>query len=67
MKFKTEHSIKFKIDFNKTAFYLTVEKGNIEIIKLLLSYDKVDINIPYILNKIILIQFCIKFFNYIQK
>ena len=52
MKFKTEHSIKFKIHLNKAAFYLAVEKGNIEIVKLLLSCDNVDVNIPYILYKI---------------
>lgn len=36
---------------NKTAFYLAVEKENLDIIKLLLSYDKIDINIPYVFNK----------------
>lgn len=35
--------------FNKTAFYLAVEKKNIEIINLLLSDQKVDVNIPCIL------------------
>ena len=35
--------------FYKTALYLAVEKGNIEIIKLLLSNDKLDINILNIL------------------
>ena len=31
--------------FHQTAFYCAVEKGNIEIIKLLLTNDKLDINI----------------------
>ena len=33
--------------FNKTAFYLAVEKENIDIIKLLLANTKLDVNIPY--------------------
>ena len=33
-----------------TALYLAVEKENIEIIKLLLTNDKLDINLGYILN-----------------
>ena len=31
--------------FYKTALYCAVEKENIEIIKLLLTYEKLDINI----------------------
>ena len=38
------------IDFNKTALYLAVEKENIEIVKLLLTNDKLDINLGFILN-----------------
>ena len=34
--------------FYKTPFYCAVEKENIEIIKLLLTNDKLDINLPYI-------------------
>ena len=46
--------------FNKTAFYLAVEKDNLEIIKLFLNNDKLDINIPYILSSMILfIKFAI--------
>ena len=37
--------MKFLILFYKTAFYLAVEKENLEIIKLLLTNDKIDINI----------------------
>ena len=36
--------------FYKTALYLAVEKENIEIVKLLLMNDKLDINIINILN-----------------
>lgn len=39
--------------FNKTAFYTAVEKGNIEMIKILLSSDKIDANILNILNAIL--------------
>ena len=35
--------------FHQTALYLAVEKENIEIIKLLLNTEKIDINIPCIL------------------
>ena len=36
--------------FNKTALYLAVEKENIEIVKLLISNNKTDPNIIYILS-----------------
>ena len=36
--------MKFNIFVIKTPLYLLVEKENIEIIKLLWSYDKFDIN-----------------------
>lgn len=32
----------------KTALYLAIEKGNIEIIKLLLNCENIDVNIPYV-------------------
>ena len=51
--------------FYKTALYLAVEKENIEIIKLLLNNDKLDINIINILN-IFFIKFKIISFNGIQ-
>ena len=41
--------MKFILLINKTAFYIAVEKENIEIIKLLLTNENIDINIPYIL------------------
>lgn len=37
------------LDFDKTSFYEAVEKGNIEIIKILLTNPKIDINIPMII------------------
>ena len=37
-----------EISIYKPALYAAVEKENIEIIKLLLMNDKIDINIPYI-------------------
>ena len=51
--------------FYKTALYLAVEKENIEIVKLLLTNDKLDINIINILN-IFFIKFKIISFNEIQ-
>ena len=35
--------------FYKTALYLAVEKGSIEIVKLLLTQEKHDINLGHIL------------------
>ena len=34
--------------FYKTALYLAIEKKNIEIIKILLLNDNINVNIPYI-------------------
>ena len=34
--------------FNKPALYQAIEKGNVEIVKLLISNDKINVNIPYI-------------------
>ena len=43
--------MKFNISyFYKTALYLAVEKENIEIVKLLSTNDKLDINLGYIFN-----------------
>lgn len=33
-----------------TALYAAVENENIEMIKLLLTNNKIDVNIPYIIN-----------------
>ena len=50
---------------NETAIYLAVEKRKIEIIKLLLMNDKLDINIRYII-KYNFIKFIINLFNHVQ-
>ena len=43
--------------FYKTAFCLAVEKENIEIIKLLLTNESLDINLHNILMNIFFIEF----------
>ena len=50
---------------NKTALYHAVEKENIEIIQLLLSNDRIDVNVLNILS-IIFILFKIKTLNTIE-
>lgn len=37
--------MKFYLKINKTALFLAIEKENIEIIKLLMSNENIDINI----------------------
>ena len=44
--------MKLRYIFYKGALYLAIEKENIEIIKLLLTNDRLDINIPSIFIKI---------------
>ena len=59
----------FERSFNiiyKSVLYLAVEKENIEIVKLLLNNDKLDINFRYIFIQFILIKFEIISFNGIQ-
>ena len=51
--------------FFKTPFYRAVEKGNIEMLKLLLNNDQCGINIP--LSLFISIEFKIKYFYSILK
>lgn len=57
------YSIKFNIKYSneiikfiyyKTPLYFAIEKKNIEIVKLLLLNDKIDINFGYILKTIII-------------
>ena len=43
-----ENNSKTNISNEKTAIYLAVEKELVEIVKLLLTNDKIDVNIPYI-------------------
>ena len=45
MKFKIISFNEILIYFYKTALYLAIEKENLEIIKLLLMNEKIDINI----------------------
>lgn len=40
--------MKFLHDFYKTPLFVAIEKENIGIVSLLLSNDKIDINIPNI-------------------
>lgn len=40
--------MKFHFIFHQTALCLAVEKGNAEIVKLLLLNENIDVNIPYI-------------------
>lgn len=42
----------FYFIYNRTAFYLAVEKKNPNVVKLLLSSEKIDFNIPYVFIKI---------------
>ena len=42
--------MKFVINIQKTALHMAIEKENIEIIKLLLSNPKIDVNLLFILN-----------------
>ena len=44
--------------FNKTVLCAAIEKENIDVIKLLLTNDKIDVNIPYII-----IIFCLNKVN----
>ena len=38
------------LKFNKTALYIAVEKANVEITKILLSHDGIDVNEKYVLK-----------------
>ena len=38
--------------FHQTAFYVAVEKGDIDMAKVLMANDKVDVNIPFIFDDI---------------
>lgn len=47
---KLNNSMKFKFSaIYNTALHMAVKKERIEIIKLLLSNDKIDVNIPFVL------------------
>ena len=50
MKFKTNKLIKLINKFHETALFQAIEKENIEIIKLLLTNENIDVNIINILT-----------------
>lgn len=46
------------LNIHKTALYIAIENENIEIIKSLLANDKINVNIPYLINtKIFLLDY----------
>ena len=47
------------------ALHTAVEKGNIEIVKLLLINEKIDINLPYIFKYKCFNKILNNYFNYI--
>ena len=51
--------MKFYIKFQKTALHIAIELGKTEIVRLLLSYDKINVNATNILSNL--------FFNEIFK
>ena len=53
IKFKTVLLNKIFWKIYRTPFYVAVKTENIEIIKLLLSNNKLNINTPYIVNSIV--------------
>lgn len=57
----------FKFFFNKTAIYLAVERRDMDIINLLISYKDLDINAHYILKFQFLLKLIRKYFNYIYQ
>lgn len=48
IEFINKYFCKIFINFHKTALTIAIEKANIEIIKLLLTNNKLDVNVPYI-------------------
>ena len=65
MKFSIKSFNEIIALFNKTALYLAVEKENVEIVKLLISNNKIDPNIICILSYYYY-KIHNKSFNYIQ-
>ena len=66
MKFKTICLNHILIDIYETALYTAVKKENIEIVKLLLTNDKIDVNIFNILIYIFQYNSKIHIFNTIK-
>ena len=57
MKFINKYFNQIYFYFNTTAIYLAVNKGSVEIVKLLLAYDKIDVNYINILHLYIFMKF----------
>ena len=56
MKFKCTCLIQFnRIYFNKSSLHIAIEKGNAEIVKILLDQQDIDVNITSILSNQIFI------------
>ena len=49
--------IQFSFSFNETALHIAVAKRNIEIVKLLLKCDKIDVNAKKVPTYFFFIQF----------
>lgn len=64
LKWKIEWNFKHFI-FNQTPLFTAIQWENVEIVKLLLSNDKIDVNCGEILKYILFIQLKIEFFNLI--
>lgn len=63
MKFNMIFLMKSKINIYITALSIAVKRNNLEIANLLLSTEKIDINMKLVFLKIFLISFLIVFFN----
>ena len=57
MRYKNSFINEILFKFNKSALFIAVEKGNIEIIKLLLSHKRLNINIINVLFSLFQIEF----------
>lgn len=58
--------MKFIDEFYRTTLFYAVGKNDVEIVKLLLSNDKINVNVLNISNKILSIPFHIKTFYVIS-
>ena len=59
--------MKSLINFHKTPLYIAVEKGDFEIVQILLSHPKIDINLQSVLYVNISNSIQIPINHYIQK